>query len=242
MRDRQKYSIFRPLNPEKTFASFVSDQNNQDAYDLCKSVASNGGNLFNPLIICGSAGFGKTHLLHAIGNHCIAKSSKCRARYATLFDFTNEMIESIRKKKIRNFWRQFQSIDMLLLGDIEKDESKPRLLAYLTEELTRCFAAQKKQIVCAVGDDPTKEYLSNNLLLKFEGGIKIALYPPDTNTKIKIITKNARQQGTHLCHALATVLAKHAISIQELDGLLIQLKAHTLSQSQYLPAIHNQSQ
>ena len=132
MRDRQKYSIFRPLNPEKTFASFVSDQNNQDAYDLCKSVASNAGNLFNPLIICGSAGFGKTHLLHAIGNHCIAKSSKCRARYATLFDFTNEMIESIRKKIIRNFWRQFQSIDMLLLDDIEKDESKPRLLAYLT--------------------------------------------------------------------------------------------------------------
>ena len=242
MRGSQKISIFRQLNPEKTFASFVSDQNNHDAYDLCKSVASNSGNSFNPLIICGSDGFGKTHLLHSIGNHCIAKSSKRRVRYATLFDFTNEMIESIRKKQIRDFWRQFQSIDMLLLDDIEKDESNPRLLEYLTEELTQCFVAQKKQIVCAVGNDPTKAYLSNNLLLKFEGGIKIALYPPDTNTKIKIITKIARQQGAHLCHALATVLAKHAISIRELDGLLIQLKAHTLSQSQYLPTFHNQSQ
>jgi chromosomal replication initiator protein len=242
MRGSQKISIFRPLNPEKIFASFVSNQNNQDAYDLCKSVASNAGNSLNPLIICGGDGFGKTHLLHAIGNHCIEKSSKCRVKYATLFDFTNEMMESYKKKRIRKFWFQFQNTNMLLLDDIEKDESKPRLLAYLTEELTRCFAAQKKQIVCAVGNDPTKAYLSNNLLLKFEGGIKISLYPPDTNTKIKIINKNARQQGVYLCHALATVLAKHAISIRELDGLLIQLKAHTLFQSQYLPTFYNQSQ
>ena len=114
------------MNPKYTFDSFIVGTNNKFAYSISKAVAENPGSAHNPLFIYGGVGLGKTHLMQAIGHHMINKYGSIKIRYTTTESFTNELIESLRRKSTSDFRTRFREIDLLLLDDVQFLEGKER--------------------------------------------------------------------------------------------------------------------
>lgn len=212
---------------EYTFNSFVIGDNNSFAYNAALAVAKNPGHAYNPLLIYGGVGLGKTHLMCAIGNHCLSDNSK-KVIYVTAEDFTNEFIESVGAKTTQKFKNKYRNADVLLIDDIHFFQNKDST----QEELFHTFNAlydSFKQIVFTC-DRPISELrnLTERLRSRFERGLNVDLSLPSYETRCAILEKKLNSMGKQIPRNVIDYIAQNVASnIRDLEAALTKIIAYT---------------
>ena len=214
------------LNPRYQFESFVIGQSNRFAHAAASAVAEAPGRAYNPLLIYGDSGLGKTHLLHAIGHYVANLWSGTKIRYVSSEAFTNDVINAIQERNTAGMQRRYRDVDVLLIDDIQFLEGKQQT----QEEFFHTFNAlhnANKQIVIT-SDRPPKRLtqLEDRLRNRFEWGLLTDVQPPDLETMIAILRK--KQAADRLSappEVLEFIASKIQTNIRELEGALIRVTA-----------------
>jgi chromosomal replication initiator protein len=210
------------LNPKYTFESFVCGKSNEFAHAASQAVANKPATNYNPLFIYGGVGLGKTHLLIAIGNQILARNSKAKICYYSSEKFMNEMINSLRYKKMEEFRNKFRKMDLLLIDDIQFMAGKEATQEEFFHTFNALYESHKQIVVTSDKFPKDIPGLEERLRSRFEWGLIADIQPPSTETKIAILKKKSE----HLPNDVALFLAEGATSnIRELEGMLIRLEA-----------------
>lgn len=221
------------INDRFTFDTFVVGNSNQFAYAASKAVAeSPGTTAFNPLVIYGGVGLGKTHLLQAIALHCINThkfgDDRRKIIYVSSEKFTMDFIMSIQNNVISEYSKYYRTASILLVDDIQFFNNKERT----QEEFFHIFNTlhqQGKQIVLSMDNPPNHlKGLADRLINRFQWGLVTDIQPPDFETRVAILNKKAAADGVTLDPAITAYIATHITSnIRELEGSLIRLLAYS---------------
>ena len=214
------------LNPKYTFETFVIGASNRFPHAAAVAVAETPGKSYNPLLIYGDSGLGKTHLLHAIGHYVRSLYTGAKVRYVSSEEFTNEFINAIRDDRLDRFKRRYREVDVLLIDDIQFLEGKTQT----QEEFFHTFNAlhnANKQIVLTSDRAPKRlEALEDRLRNRFEWGLITDVQPPDLETRIAILRKKAAiERMSAPADVLEFIASKIQTNIRELEGALIRVTA-----------------
>lgn len=215
------------FNPKNTFETFVVGTNNNFACAAAKAVAEAPGKSYNPLFLYGGVGLGKTHLLHAIGQHVGSHKKGARVAYISSEKFTNEYIDSIQNNKLVAFRRKYRQTDVLLIDDVQFLAGKERI----QEEFFHTFNAlheAHRQIVLTC-DRPASEIqgLENRLVSRFEWGLVTDLQPPDVEMRLAILKKKAQMMNVVLPDDVLNFLANRIrTNVRRLEGALIRTASY----------------
>lgn len=215
------------LNPRYTFENFVQGKSNQLARAAAAQVGDNPGDAFNPLLMYGGTGLGKTHLLHAAGNLILANRKNARVVYLHSESFVSSMIKALRHNTIDDFKRRYRSVDALLIDDIQFFAGKERS----QEEFFHTFNALldgRQQIVLTCDRYPKEvNGLEDRLKSRFGWGLNVAIEPPDFETRVAILISKAQSAGAELNEEVAFFIAKRVRSnVRDLEGTLNTLCAN----------------
>ncbi|MGB9706480.1 MAG: chromosomal replication initiator protein DnaA [Microgenomates group bacterium] len=224
------------LRPDFNFENFAVSSTNQMAYAAAQAVVKSPGKAYNPLFLYGGVGVGKTHLIQAIGNAILVKNPKTKLVYCTGEEFTNEIVEAIRKKTTEEFKKKYRTVKILLVDDIQFIAGREKV----QEEFFHTFNALWRvggQIVLT-SDRPPSEIrkLEDRLRSRFEGGLIVDIQPPDFELRTAILLIKAQQRGINLSIQLAKLIAGNITSTRGLEGFLakiineIQVKKVSLSE------------
>jgi chromosomal replication initiator protein len=226
-KDKDKKAEFIPtLNPKYTFESFVCGPSNQFAYAASQAVANKPATNYNPLFIYGGVGLGKTHLVNAIGNQILAKNSKAKICYYSSEKFMNEMINSLRYKKMDEFRNKFRKMDLLLIDDIQFMAGKEATQEEFFHTFNALYESHKQIVVTSDKFPKDIPGLEERLRSRFEWGLIADIQPPGVETKVAILKKKSDMHAVNLPDDVALFLAEGATSnIRELEGMLIRLEA-----------------
>lgn len=217
------------LNSRYTFDNFVEGKGNQFAKAAALAVAeAPGATSFNPLVLYGGVGLGKTHLVQAIGNLAQSGGMVKRIRYVSSEKFTIEFINSIQNNRTTEFSQIYRNVDLLLVDDIQFFMSKERT----QEEFFHTFNTlhQKGKQIVLTSDRPPKEMhgLEERLISRFQWGLVTEVQPPDLETRIAILQQKAEFDGLNLSMDIIEFIASNITSnIRELEGALIKLMAYS---------------
>src|ERR1039457_1071445 len=215
------------FNPKNTFDTFVVGNNNNFAYTAALAVAQAPGKSYNPLFVYGGVGLGKTHLLHAIGQHVVVHKKGARVAFVSSEKFTNEYIDGIQNNQLARFRKKYRQTDVLLIDDIQFLAGKERI----QEEFFHTFNAlheAHKQIVLTC-DRPASEIqgLENRLVSRFEWGLVTDLQPPDIEMRLAILKKKAQIMNAVLPDDIINFLdTRIRTNIRRLEGDLIRVAAY----------------
>jgi chromosomal replication initiator protein len=215
------------FNPKNTFDTFVVGNNNNFAYAAALAVSQAPGKSYNPLFLYGGVGLGKTHLLHAIGQHVVMHKKGARVAFLTSEKFTNEYIDGIQNNQLARFRKKYRQTDVLLIDDIQFLAGKERI----QEEFFHTFNALHeghKQIVLTC-DRPASEIqnLEHRLVSRFEWGLVTDLQPPDVEMRLAILQKKAQIMGVQLSAEIMEFLANRIrTNIRRLEGALIRVASY----------------
>jgi chromosomal replication initiator protein len=215
------------FNPKNTFDTFVVGNNNNFAYAAALAVAQAPGKSYNPLFLYGGVGLGKTHLLHAIGQHAVGTKKGARVAYVSSEKFTNEYIDGIQNNQLAKFRKKYRQTDVLLIDDIQFLAGKERI----QEEFFHTFNALHeghKQIVLTC-DRPASEIqgLEHRLVSRFEWGLVTDLQPPDVEMRLAILQKKAQIMGVTLPEDILNFLANRIrTNVRRLEGALIRVASY----------------
>ena len=221
------------LDPNYTFERFIEGDCNRLARSAAWAIAQQpGGTAFNPFLIYGGVGLGKTHLIQAIGNYARAHGKARTVRYISSEQFTSEFVRAIKNNEAAEFARLYQSVDILIVDDVqffERKEKTQEQFFHIFNELRQ----QKKQIILSA-DRPPKdiEGIEERLLSRFQMGLAADVQSPELETRIAILRRRAEDDGTEVNDNVFEYIATHVTSnIRELEGALIRLQAHAALQN-----------
>lgn len=210
------------LNPKYTFDSFVVGASNNLAHAASLAVAESPGEIYNPLFIYGGVGLGKTHLMHSIANFILKNNGKSKILYVTSEKFTNELIDAIRNKNnisTTEFREKYRNNDVLLIDDIQFIIGKESTQEEFFHTFNVLHAAAKQIIISS--DKPPKEMetLDERFRSRFEWGLIADIQPPDYETRVAILRKNAENYERHIDEEIINYIAENIKSnIRELEG------------------------
>ncbi len=214
------------LNPYYSFEHFVVGNNSQFAYSATKAVAENNSQIpFNPLLIYGGVGLGKTHLLQAIGNHVLKTKPETRVRYITAETFYREFVDSIQHNRISELSNYYRNdVDMLLMDDVQFLSGKDRT----QEEFFHIFNALHqlgKQIVLTSDNPPNQlKGLEDRLVSRFQWGLIVDIHAPDMETREAILKKKAEDNNLNISDEIISYLAESIDdNVRVLEGTIRQL-------------------
>nr|WP_218572719.1 chromosomal replication initiator protein DnaA [Pseudomonas sp. R-28-1W-6] len=216
------------LNRTFTFENFVEGKSNQMARAAAWQVADNLKHGYNPLFLYGGVGLGKTHLMHAVGNHLLKKNPNAKVVYLHSERFVADMVKALQLNAINEFKRFYRSVDALLIDDIQFFAKKERS----QEEFFHTFNAllEGGQQVILTSDRYPKEIegLEERLKSRFGWGLTVAVEPPELETRVAILMKKAEQTKVDLPHDAAFFIAQRIRSnVRELEGALKRVIAHS---------------
>lgn len=215
------------FNPKYCFENFIVGHNNRFAYAAAEAVAKTPAKAYNPLFIYGSVGLGKTHLLHAMGSLIRQQFPHLKIKFVSSEKFTNELINSIKDKKMDSFRAQYRRADVLMVDDIQflagKEQTQEEFF-HTFNELHCC----NKQIILT-SDRPPKEIptLEARLRTRFEWGLIADIQPPDFETRIAILKKKVELEqlaiSDEILHFVATQIPTN---VREMEGALNRVFAY----------------
>ncbi|MGN6129699.1 MAG: chromosomal replication initiator protein DnaA, partial [Nocardioidaceae bacterium] len=214
------------LNPKYIFETFVIGSSNRFAHAAAVAVAEAPGKAYNPLLIYGDSGLGKTHLLHAIGHYVRSLFSGARVRYVSSEEFTNEFINAIRDDKAAVFQRRYRDVDVLLIDDIQFLEGKIQTQEEFFHTFNTLHNANKQIVITSDRAPKRLEALEDRLRNRFEWGLITDVQPPDLETRIAILRKKAAMDRLSApADVLEFIASKIQTNIRELEGALIRVTA-----------------
>ena len=216
------------LIPGLTFENLIVGKANDLARAASVQVALNpGGTAYNPMFIYGGAGLGKTHLIHAIGNHILEHNPEIIVRYVHAEDYYSDVVRAYQTKSFDAFKRYYRSLDVMLLDDVQFFNGKNRT----QEEFFFVFNAlieSKKQIVISCDTYPKDiSGLEDRLITRFDWGLTVQIEPPEIEMRVAILKKKAEAEKVLLDDDVAFYIAKHLRSnVRELEGALKKVLAY----------------
>jgi chromosomal replication initiator protein len=215
------------LNREFTFQSFVEGRSNEIAKAAASQVAENAGKSYNPLLIYGGVGLGKTHLMQAVGNQLAERNPLAKVVYLQSVSFVQDMVKALRQGTIQDFMTSFHSVDALLIDDIQFFANKLRS----QEEFFHVFNAlleRGHQMVLTCDRYPREiDGLEERLKSRFVWGLTVEIEPPELETRVAILMKKAESFGFDLDPAVAFFIAERIRSnVRELEGALTRVLAN----------------
>jgi len=214
------------LNKSFNFSNFVTGKANQLAVAAAKQVAENPGTAYNPLFIYGGVGLGKTHLIHAIGNHLKSITPDAKLKYLHAERYVHDVVKAYENKSFDAFKKNYHSLDLLLIDDIQFIGKKNRT----QEEFFYAFNSlieNKKQIIITCDSYP-KEIpgVDDRLRTRFSWGLTVAIDPPELEMRVAILLKKASESNINLPDEVAFFIAKQIRSnVRELEGALNRIVA-----------------
>ncbi len=219
---------FKPqLNPSLRFDNFIEGDCNKLARSAAYAIAQNPGNTpFNPLVIYGNSGLGKTHLAQAVGNEIVAKHNDLMVVYVSSDTFTNQVVDSIRDNATAAFVNFYKSIDVLIVDDIQFLEKKQKTQEIFFHIFNQLHQAGKQIIMTS--DRPPKDLdgLEDRLISRFKWGLTADLQEPDYETRMAIFEHKMRRNSVDIPYEVRDYICRtiHG-NVRELEGILVSLAA-----------------
>lgn len=210
------------LNPKYKFDTFVVGSNNRFAHSASLAVAESPGEAYNPLYLYGGPGLGKTHLMHSIGHFILEQNPDMKVLYVTSEVFTNEVIESIRSGNAASMTKlreKYRTVDVLMVDDVQFIIGKESTQEEFFHTFNELHSARKQIILSS--DKPPKEMetLDERFRSRFEWGLIADIQPPDYETRMAILRKNAEASDKHIDEDIIEYIATNIKSnIRELEG------------------------
>lgn len=214
------------LNPALLFDNFVTGKANQLAHAAAIQVADSPGNTYNPLFIYGGVGLGKTHLLQAIGNQFKTNNSSANVCYVHATNYVSDVVRAFQTKQFDEFKQYYNSLDLLLIDDIQFIADKPGTQQEFFYTLNSLIDANKQVVITC--DTFPKEIsgIEPRLTSRFSCGLTVAIEPPGLEMRVAILLQKAVLTKNIIGEDVAFFIAKHVRSnIRELEGALNRIDA-----------------
>lgn len=215
------------LNPNFVFDTFVEGKSNQLPKAAALQVADHPGEAYNPLLIYGGVGLGKTHLLHAIGNQMLANNPAAKIVYLHSERFVADMVKALQHNAISEFKRYYRSVDALLIDDIQFFAGKERSQEEFFHTFNTLLEGQRQVILTCDRYPKEVEGLEERLKSRFGWGLTQAIEPPELETRVAIMQRKAELLNVELPSEVAFFIGKRIRSnIRELEGALRRVIAN----------------
>jgi chromosomal replication initiator protein len=224
--DVEEKAVANGMNVRNTFETFVVGKANEFAHAACVAVGQKPGKVYNPLFFYGGVGLGKTHLMHAIGQHVLATRKGAKVAYVTSEKFTNEFIDAIQNGTLVKFRKRYRQVDVLLIDDIQFLAGKERSQEEFFHTFNTLFDGHKQIVLSS--DRPPAEIgnLEPRLVSRFECGMNAELQLPDVETRTAILNKKAAALDVKVAPELIAFLAQRIrTNIRRLEGALMRVAA-----------------
>lgn len=214
------------LNAKYTFDNFVSAESNRFAHAAARAAAEQPGKAYNPLVIYGDSGLGKTHLLHALGHYVLDIYENVRVKYVSTEELTNDFINAISTNRTTEFRNAYRQVDVLLIDDIQFLQSKTQTQEEFFHTFDTLYNAEKQIVMTC--DRPPKELeaLEPRLRSRFEMGLITDIQPPVLETRIAILRRKAALENLNVPpDVLEFIASRIKTNVRELEGALIRVTA-----------------
>ena len=224
---RQGRRFPRPsLNERYTFDRFVVGDNNQLASAAAHAAAEQPGRLYNPLVLYGGVGLGKTHMMQAIGHQLLANDPDARICYVSSEQFMNELISAIREGSTPQFRAKYRDMDLLLVDDVQFLKGKETTQDEFFHTFNALYDSHRQIVLTSDRPPRDMEGVEERLVSRFDWGLTVDLRPPDLETRIAILRKKADDEGLVLDDEVIEYVARSCTSsVRELEGAVIKLLA-----------------
>lgn len=214
------------LNPAYTFSSFVVGPCNELAHAACQAVADQPGRQYNPLMIFGGSGLGKTHLVSAVGNQLMSREPGQLVHYTSSEAYSNEMIQAVRFDGIQSFRDKYRMVDCLIIDDIQFLSGRERTQEEFFHTFDSLFQSGKQIVLTSDKMPRDVPGLAGRLRTRFEWGLPADMQTPDQETKIAILQRKAAEKKLVLSRKVAAYLSRQPeSSVRVLEGYLNRLMA-----------------
>ena len=215
------------FNPRNTFDTFVVGNNNSFAHAAAMAVAQQPGKAYNPLFLYGGTGLGKTHLLHAVGQHVAGAKKGAKVSYVSSEKFTNEYIAAIQENQLVKFRKKYRQADVLLIDDIQFLAGKERIQEEFFHTFNALHEAHKQIVLPCDRPASALHNLAHRLVSRFEWGLVTDLQPPDVETRLAILRNKVKTMGVEIPEDVLTFLANRIrTNIRRLEGALIRVASY----------------
>ena len=214
------------LDPHYTFDAFVEGKSNQLGKAAAMQVATNPGRAYNPLLLYGGTGLGKTHLMHAAGNLMRSLNPATKIMYLRSEQFVREMIQALRTKSMDDFKRRFRAVDALLIDDIQFFAGKDSTQEEFFHTFNALFEAKQQLILTCDRYPKEVDNLEPRLKSRLGWGLSVAIDPPDFETRTAILLSKSSARGIDVPEPVAQLIARRMRSnVRDLEGALNTLAA-----------------
>ncbi len=228
------YKEQTPLNPEYTFDNFIQGQSNVMAYASAYAASEDPGGIYNPLLIYGGVGLGKTHLMQAIANNMLVHNPNAKIKYVTSENFINDYVNSIKNNSQEEFRQEYRNLDALLVDDVQFFSKKEGTQLEFFNTFNSLHD-NNKQIVLTADRNPNEiPDMTDRLVSRFMWGIPVEITSPNLETRIAILRSKAEEEQIDAPNKVLNVIASHInTNVRELEGALMKVKV--LSQIKHEP-------
>jgi len=217
------------LRSDYTFDSFVIGENSSFAANAAIAIAKNPGTAYNPCLIYGGVGLGKTHLMQSIGNFAFNDNGSLKIQYVTSGDFIDEFIFCIRNNKMQDFKNKYRKVDILLIDDIHDLQKKTETQEELFHTFNALYDAKKQMVFTC--DRPVSELknITERLRSRFERGLNVDLQMPNFETRLAILKKKtSEKENIQIPNEVLEVIAKNVTTnVRDLEAALVKLSAYS---------------